>query len=250
MRRQPPRASPSCTRVFGPIDAMTRALRSALARTTTQFRATELTHTTRVARGLTGPFATVGAGAFATALLGAFATAFGGAFAGGVTRGAGLVDGVRAGVRAAVRSGARASVCVVERAGRDFADTTPFSPDAIDVRARGRSRVVTGSRTGRASGSGGGAVCATGSTTTGAESTAVEGDCAIESEIAATTDATDWIVESDATTVVESNVATESRGMLSPVAAAASDESSDPADVSGLSTAASRACETSTGGSS
>jgi protein involved in sex pheromone biosynthesis len=84
---------------------------------------------------------------------------------------------------------------------------------------------------------------------------AVENDTNVENAAeadvnAATTDATDWIVESDATTVVESNVATESRGMLSPVAAAASDESRDPADVSGFRTAASRACETSAGGSS
>ena len=238
----------------------------------TQFRATELTHTTRVVRGLTGAFAIAGAGAFATPRLGAFTIAFGGAFDVDAARGAGFVDGVRAGLRAAVRSGARASVRVVERAGRDFAgagagarvvtatgggsaagtelEPTSFSPDAIDVRARGRSRVVAGSRAGRVSGSGVGAVWAIGSATIGTESTAVEGDCPIESEIAATTDATDWIVESDATTVVESNVATESRGMLSPVGAAASDESSDPADVSGFRTAASRACETSAGGSS
>lgn len=47
MRRHAPRTSPSCTRVLGPMDAMIRPLRLGSARTTTQLRATELTHAER-----------------------------------------------------------------------------------------------------------------------------------------------------------------------------------------------------------
>ena len=43
IRRHPPRDSPSCTRVFGPMEAMMRDCGLALARTTTQLLAIEFT---------------------------------------------------------------------------------------------------------------------------------------------------------------------------------------------------------------
>src|SRR5829696_4551930 len=113
IRRQPPRASPSCTRVFGPMDAMTLAVRLAPARTTTQFRETVFTHTTRV-RDLDVDLA----GAFATALAGVFTAAFDGgaffvaSFVAGFLRGA---TGARASVRAEVPAGAAVSERSTER---------------------------------------------------------------------------------------------------------------------------------------
>jgi hypothetical protein len=284
MRRHPPRDSPSWTRVFGPTDAITRPPRSALARTITQFRTTELTQTTRVVRGRTGAFATVGAGAFVAVFVGAFATDFAGALVAGAFATA-FFDDPRAGVRVVVRAGTRASVRVVDRAERDFTgagvgaaarvetatrggsragataadlDASPFSGTAIDSRVAAGARVATisradaGSRDGVVSDRVTSSDCATGSTTTGAESTTTPvGDgCVIESEIAATTCATDWIVESDATTDVESAAVAMSNSVVSTTAPALRDESRAPADESGFSTAASRAFETSAGGSS
>src|SRR5688572_14217857 len=95
MRRNPPRVSPSCTRVSGPTDPMMRARPLASARTTTQRRATEVTHLPLVRARGAGAFAvvrdvvavalprefrdaaTVGAVRFGAA----FATAFAGGFA-------------------------------------------------------------------------------------------------------------------------------------------------------------------------
>ena len=102
--------------MFGPIDAITREPRSAPARTIVQFRATEFTHTARVARGRVGAFATVVLAdeLLAVAFGDAFATVFAGAFAtdfvvglvpDDVTRAGDLV----AGVRSVTRSGARAT---------------------------------------------------------------------------------------------------------------------------------------------
>src|SRR5678816_4289515 len=48
IRRQSPRVSPSCTRVFGPIEAMIRDWRVGFDRTMAQFRATDVTHPPRV----------------------------------------------------------------------------------------------------------------------------------------------------------------------------------------------------------
>src|SRR5262245_16733074 len=98
MRRKPPRVSPSCTRVSGPIDPMMRARPLALARTTVHPRATEFTQPPDLrdvaAGGLAAAVDRAGAGAAfrggAPALLaaervvaffgGAFATALGEAF--------------------------------------------------------------------------------------------------------------------------------------------------------------------------
>ena len=48
IRRQSPRVSPSCTRVFGPIEAMIRDWRVGFDRTTAQLRATDVTQPPRV----------------------------------------------------------------------------------------------------------------------------------------------------------------------------------------------------------
>ena len=75
IRRQSPRVSPSCTRVFGPIDAMIRDRRLGSARTIAQFRATDTTHRP-VLRDRDGAFTTardffgVLAGALARVLAG------------------------------------------------------------------------------------------------------------------------------------------------------------------------------------
>src|SRR5690349_19324845 len=99
MRRQPPFDSPSWTRVFGPMDAMTRDDRLAPERTTTQFRATEFTQTIR-----DFDFA----GAFAVGFVGGFAArTLGGAFADVRARGVAERASVRAGVRSGTREGVR-----------------------------------------------------------------------------------------------------------------------------------------------
>jgi hypothetical protein len=106
----------------------------------------------------------------------------------------------------------------------------------------------------------GGSDGATGSMIGGIEeSTATTGEsdgCVIESVIAATTSATTASIVSEATTAVESygtaesiTAATESM-LASASVPAETDVSTEAADESGLSTAASRAFETSAGGSS
>ena len=165
MRRHPPRVSPSCTRVFGPIDAMTREPRSAPARTVTQFRATELTHAARAARDFGGAFASTLPDAFAGVFAGAFATALVDAF--GVAGGVGVrafAFEERAGERAIVRgagfdvargfddSTVGAVTRVVAATGRRSATaagpgpaTTSFS-DTTRVSRGGEARVTRGSR--------------------------------------------------------------------------------------------------------
>jgi hypothetical protein len=108
----------------------------------------------------------------------------------------------------------------------------------------------------------GGSDGATGSMIGGIESTVSTvatgstDDCVIESVIAATTSATASSVVSEATTAVESYCAAESiaaaaESMLASASVPAeTEESTEPAAESGLSTASSRAFETSAGGSS
>ena len=203
MRRQPPRASPNCTRVFGPIDATTRELRSGPPRTTTHLRATVFTQTTRVGRDFAGALATVLAGSFG----GAF-TEGAGFFDAVVARAAGFVVGARAGELDVVRSGARATTRCEDfvAAARAFGGAGAGVLARVDSATRGRSasRGATGSGAGADAVSDCatrivccGTICGTAGgteSTTGVESAAailVVDCCAIESEIAATTVATD-----------------------------------------------------------
>ena len=97
IRRQSPRVSPSCTRVFGPIDAIMRDWRVGFDRTTAQLRATDVTQPRVFARAVD-----LGAGAARVVV------ALGGAFA--IVRGVDLDVGARAvgggTVRARVGTGA------------------------------------------------------------------------------------------------------------------------------------------------
>ena len=260
---------------MGPIDAITRPLRSADARTTTQLRATEFTHTTRV-RDLAGALvsAVVGAlvGALAVVLAvdfaGAFAAGFGaeatrdGGFvaarAGGAGAGAGVLlgAGARSATGAASRSGVRAIVRPLDAGARGLVDVEPGNDGGSAFGSAALARGRSGSF--REGGSEG----ATGSMIGGIESTVSTvatgstDDCVIESVIAATTSATASSVVSEATTAVESYCAAESitaaaESMLASASVPAeTEESTEPADESGLSTASSRAFETSAGGSS
>src|SRR5678815_842179 len=99
IRRQSPRVSPSCTRVFGPIEAMIRDWRVGFDRTMAQFRATDVTHSPRVFDRAVD----FGAGAAR-----AVVARDGGAFA--MARGVDLEAGARAvgGVVARARAGAGA----------------------------------------------------------------------------------------------------------------------------------------------
>ena len=156
IRRQSPRVSPSCTRVFGPIEAMIRDWRVGFDRTMAQFRATDVTHPLRVFDRAVD----FGAGAAR-----AVVARDGGAFA--MARGVDLEAGARAvgGVVARARAGALDAV-------------------GLGGLASGRGAAFSAARS--VTGSGGGAAGA--STEEGVESlcTTVPADC-IATRLDATT---------------------------------------------------------------
>lgn len=221
---------------------MTLAVRLAPARTTTQFRETVLTHTTR-ARDLDVDLA----GAFATALAGVFTAAFDGgaffaaSFVAGFLRGA---TGARASVRAEVPAGAGAAEWSTERG-------DPRTGGSAGGEA-GIDSATAGSRTGSATGVG--SICG-GALSTGTRTVVAGCDGLAGASMAATTLARGSCSESSGseTTAVVSDRNAESATGVAPGIAFSRDpadttESVD-ADESGLRMALILAAETSAGGS-